>query len=134
MGMLMGAEMGMMMGAGMGMRGMGYCPPGCMSSCCRRVIVCQPGCVNTCCVPRNVCQPGCTLPCCMNQQAIARTYQYAPPPPGSYTNDPYAPNRLLPMAQTPQPSYSQQNDIDRQLLLQQQAKINLEKRKQEEMA
>jgi hypothetical protein len=38
-GMGLGMMEGEMMGAGMGMRGIGYCPPGCMLPCCNTVVV-----------------------------------------------------------------------------------------------
>jgi len=105
---IIGAEVGMMMGAGMMgagmMMGRGMCPPGCMNSCCRRVIVCRPGCMNSCCVQRVMCAPGCTLPCCMNPQVMSRTYQYARPPPGVMNTDPYAPNQFF---MSPQPQQMQ---------------------------
>ena len=59
------------LGMGMGMRrGIGYCPPGCMSSCCRTVVVCPSNCTGPCCSSRRIisvsCPPGCNRNCCMN--------------------------------------------------------------------
>lgn len=141
----------MMMGAGMMMgRGRRMCRPGCMNSCCRRVVICSPGCMGPCCVSRTMCAPGCTLPCCMNQQVITRTYQYAPPPPGVTNTNPYAPNHFFvssqpqqmqpmqPIQKIQQPTLinndsNLQNDMERQLL-QRQATLNEEKKRQKQMA
>ncbi len=130
---IVGAEVGMMMGAGMMgagmmgagmMMGRGMCPPGCMNSCCRRIIVCPPGCMNSCCVQRVLCAPGCTLPCCMNPQVISRAYQYARPPPGVINTDPYAPNQFF-MNSPPQ----QMQPVQQIPQMQQQAKYGLNSQK-----
>jgi hypothetical protein len=128
MGMMMGAEMGMMMGGGMGMgmRGMGYCPPGCMGACCmnrvvvcppgcmgpccvNQVMVCPPGCMGPCCVNRVICPPGCRRACCKNRRIIIinqpPTQVPVPmnqgPVPGM-NQDPYMPNIMFPPQVTPQ--------------------------------
>lgn len=112
---IIGAEMRMArnLGVGMGMRGIGYCPPGCIASCCRRVMVCPPGCMNLCCVNRTrvICAPGCTLPCCqpmmMNPNPISRY--------GPMGQNAYLPNRLLPQQpMAPQPMIPQQQQMFRQ--------------------
>jgi len=59
------------LGMGMGMRrGLGYCAPGCIDSCCRTVIVCPSNCNQACCTSRRIvtnrCPPGCVRTCCIN--------------------------------------------------------------------
>lgn len=59
------------LGMGMGMRrGIGYCQPGCMSSCCRTVVICPSNCTGPCCSTRRIiingCPPGCVRNCCIN--------------------------------------------------------------------
>lgn len=116
--MMVGAGMGMMMGGRM--RGRGYCDPGCMDSCCTRVIICQPGCNGPCCANRVVvCPPGCNMPCCASQRG------YMPNTMVPYNNpnqDPYMPNQFF-------PRYAPNNNLNTQ-----QAQIDAEKRRQDDMA
>lgn len=48
---MMMMDMGLGMGAGMGL---GFCPPGCMRTCCRPIAMCPPGCMGPCCVNKQV--------------------------------------------------------------------------------
>lgn len=123
---IIGAEVGMMMGAGRMMgRGMGMCAPGCMNSCCRRVIICPPGCMGPCCATRVMCAPGCNLPCCMGQRQIITRNYYAPPPRGVINTDPYAPNSFFGTSQPQQMnSYQQMTPI--QPMKQQQASYDIQ--------
>lgn len=99
--MMLGADMMMMGGMGMGGMGMGrtgfgYCPPGCMGLCCRRVMMCPPGCMGPCCMNRMLCPPGCMGPCCrpmLSPNAFPLS-RYAP-----LNQNAYLPNTLLPQQQ-----------------------------------
>ena len=129
---------------GMG-RGIGYCQPGCNMSCCRTVVICPSNCTNTCCTTRRViqCPPGCARNCCINNNFNDNIgFMRSPPPlrnPQMYNNmnnlngqnfiniPPSRNNPNMMMNQTPN---SNLNDVEQQKIIEEQIRIENEKRKQ----